>query len=83
VIGALAKMLEAQHDTTTISNYIKLAPADAAAAVQRLGLAVPELSNERATEASPPRNSHCSKLKQQKADTTDGPVAQMDRATVS
>jgi hypothetical protein len=50
VIGAVAKMLEAHHDTTTNSNYIQTEPADAAAA----------------TEASPPRNSCCSKLKQQK-----------------
>jgi hypothetical protein len=63
VIGAVAKMLEAHHDTTTNSYYIKTEPADAAAAMWKLGPAVPALSNERATKASPPR---CSKLKQQK-----------------
>jgi hypothetical protein len=36
VIGAVAKMLEAHHDTTTNSNYIQIAPAEAAAAMQKL-----------------------------------------------
>jgi hypothetical protein len=53
VIGAVAKMLDVHHDTTTISNYIQTEPADVAAAMRKLGLAVPQSSNERATEAYP------------------------------
>jgi integrase len=39
--------------TTTNSYYIKTAPADAVAAMQKLDLAVPQLGNDRATEATP------------------------------
>jgi len=37
--------------STTSSYYIKTAPADAVAAMQKLNLAVPQLGNDWATEA--------------------------------